>query len=161
MRAMGLDLAAKQTNPSGICIIAGEQTESRIYYYDKDILEEIGKINPDIIAIDAPLSFPSKGFFRHSDVLLQKMGYRPLSPNFKNMKQLVIRARKLAKRLQGKYTILEAFPQAAGRIFGLEKGRWESKDRFDAYLCALTAKYYLEGRYEAVGRQRIILPKSV
>lgn len=159
MRAIGIDLAAKQTNPSGICIIANEQTETKIYYYDKDILEEIEKINPDIIAIDAPLSFPSRGLFRHSDVLLQKMGYRPLSPNFENMRQLVIRARRLMKKLQGKYTMLEAFPQAAGKTLGLEKGRWESKHKFDAYLCALTAKYYLEGKYEAVGRQRIILPK--
>ncbi len=159
MRAIGIDLAAKQTNPTGFCIITEERTETKVYYYDKDILEEVEKVKPDIIAIDAPLSFPSRGFFRHSDVLLQKMGYRPLSPNFENMKQLVIRARKLTKKLEGRCRVIEAFPQAAGKILGLEKGRWESKDKFDAYLCVLTARHYLEGRYEAVGRQKIILPK--
>jgi predicted nuclease with RNAse H fold len=161
-KIIGIDLAGKETNPTGFCVLtedaSGIKTDVKVFYYDKDIIEGVKKENPDLIAIDAPFGFPEEGYFRESDKLLMEMGFKPLSPKFPNMGILVNRARNLIRSLEG-YIIIEVFPQATKKILGIEKERGVSKDKFDAMLCALTGKYYLEGKYEAVGPEKIIIPK--
>ena len=70
----------------------------------------------------------------------------------------MIRASKLVKELvQRKYRVIEVFSSASEKILGLSKEPRKNKDEYDALLCALTAKSYLEGNYEDLGG--IIIPK--
>jgi hypothetical protein len=158
MRVVGIDLAGKEKNPTGFCILTEKGAETMVFYYDRDIVEETEKANPDVVAIDAPFTFAPDSYFREGERLLMEMGFRPLSPNFPNMKPLVIRARRLLKLL-GRYKVIEVFPQASQKILGLAREKGASKDRFDALVCALTGKYYLEGKYIELGKEKIVIPK--
>lgn len=162
MKIIGLDLAGKEKNPTGFCVLIEEcgkvKTETKVFYYDKDILDEIKKENPDLIAVDAPFTFPGEGYFREGDKLLMERGFKPLSPRFPNMMELVRRARRFLKVLSG-YDIIEVFPQASAKILGMEWNKKESKDKFDALAAAMTGMYYLKGKYEALGKEKIIIPK--
>ncbi|MBI4176370.1 MAG: DUF429 domain-containing protein [Candidatus Aenigmarchaeota archaeon] len=160
MKIVGIDLAGKDRNPTGFCLLTKEGSKAKLLHSDNEILYEIEKIKPDIIAIDAPFSFPEDGHFRDSDVQLRKLGYSPLSPSFPGMQPLVKRAMALIRVLQKKYRVIEAFPRAAESILGLERNKTADKDQYDALLCALTGKHYLEGRYESVGKEKIIIPQA-
>jgi predicted nuclease with RNAse H fold len=74
---------------------------------------------------------------------------------------LVERGIKLASKLRELgYKCIEVFPRATEKILGLKKERRVNKDKYDALLCALTGKYYLNGKYEAVGDEegQIVIP---
>ena len=58
---------------------------------------------------------------------------------------------------RGKYKVIEVFSRASEKILGLSKEPRKNKDEYDALLCALTAKAYLEGNYEDL--DGIIIPK--
>lgn len=162
MKIIGLDLAGKSENPTGFCLITfNEKTETKtkVFYSNKEILEEIDKINPDLIAIDAPFEFPEEGYFRKSDILLKQKGFKPLSPRFPGMRYLVNRVKKLIKKFRTKnYKTIEVFPKASEKILGLEKNENANEHEYDALLCALTGKYYKEGEYENL--DGIIIPKN-
>jgi hypothetical protein len=162
MKVIGLDLAGKEKNPTGFCVLTEEggklSTEAKVFYYDKDILDEIRKEKPDLIAIDAPFTFPGDGYFREGDKLLMERGFRPLSPRFPNVMELVRRARGFLKALP-EYKTIEVFTQASARILGMEWSRKESKDKFDALAAAITGRYFMQGKYEALGKEKIIIPK--
>ncbi|MBI4020247.1 MAG: DUF429 domain-containing protein [Candidatus Aenigmarchaeota archaeon] len=159
MKVIGLDLAGKDKNPTGFCVLTKEGTKAKLLHSDNEILYEIEKVKPDIICIDAPLSFPEEGHFRDGDVQLRKLGYNPLSPTFPGMQPLVRRAMMLVNVLRKKYHVVEVFPHATESILGVERNKTADKDRYDALLCALTGKYYLEGKFREVGKEKIILPQ--
>ncbi len=162
MKAIGIDLAGKEKNPTGFCVLTEEggkvKTDAKVFYYDRDILDEIRKERPDVVAVDAPFTFPGEGYFREGDQLLIGMGFKPLSPRFPNMADLVRRARGLIKALP-ECKIIEVFPQASARILGIEWNKKESKDKFDAMVAGMTGLHFLQGRYEALGKERIIIPR--
>ncbi|MFQ6055669.1 MAG: hypothetical protein ACE5J3_06785, partial [Methanosarcinales archaeon] len=119
----------------------------------------IEKIKPDLIAIDAPFSFPKTGYFREGDSLLRKEGFHPLSPKFPGMQPLVKRAIKIVKILREKnYKVIEVFPRASEKILGLDKEKKANKHEYDALLCALTGKHYLQGKFRSFGREGIVVP---
>jgi len=155
---MGIDLAGKDKNPTGICIIKENKTSVKIVYKDEEILNEIEKHKPDVICIDAPFDFPSSGFFRESDKLLISEGYKCLSPRFKGMQPLVIRAKKLVKLLKNRFTVIEVFPRATEHIFRLKPEKGANPHKYDALLCALTGKCYLNGNYRDL--KGIIIPEK-
>jgi len=113
-------------------------------------------IEPDIIAIDAPFSFPEEGYYRDSDKKLQELGFKPLSPRFPGMQPLVERAMKLVSELRENYRVIEVFPRATEGILGLGE---KKTHEYDALLCALTGKYYFQGKFRAVGKEEIIVPE--
>jgi len=159
MKIVGLDLAGKEKNPTGFCLLKineREETEIKLLYTDREIMEEIRKIKPDIICVDAPLSFPSDGYFRDSDIEMKRRGFKPLSPMFPAMRLLVKRGIKLKEELG--FRCIEVFPRATEKILGLKKEMGANKDKYDALLCALTGKYFLLGKYELVGKE-IVVPK--
>lgn len=165
MVVVGIDLAGKPENPTGFCILwtkrdgSSEKTECKILYKDEEILEEIDKIKPECIAIDAPFYLPRNGPWRGSEQQLLKRGFRPLSPILPTMRLLTLRARQLIKILHKKgYKVIEVFPRATEKILGLSKEKGKNKDKYDALLCALTAKAYLKGNYEDLNG--IIIPKK-
>ena len=158
MNVVGIDLAGKFENPTGFCSLTESKTETKLLFSDEDIINEIDKTKPDCIAIDAPFWLPRFGAWRPCDEKLSRKGFKPLSPLLPTMRILALRASRLVKILREKnYKIIEVFSNASEKILGLSKEPRKNKDEYDALLCALTAKAYLEGNYEDL--DGIILPK--
>ncbi len=158
MKVVGLDLAGMSKNPTGFCLLTEKGAETKTLYSDLDILNEIDLVKPECIAIDAPFWMPKSGAWRPADEKLMERGFQPVSPLFPTMRILVIRATKLVKTLiERKYRVIEVFSKASEKILGLSKEPRKNKDEYDALLCALTAKAYLEENYEDLGG--IVIPK--
>ena len=169
VRIVGLDLAGKEKNPTGFCFLKIEgkrrSSECWIVYKDEEIFMKIEEIKPKVVCIDAPFSYPKKGYFRKCDLELIKKGFRCLSPLFPGVKILVERARNLIAKIKGideKIEVIEVFPRATEKILGLEKGKRINKDKYDALLCAITGEFYLKGNFEKIGDEKegfVIIPK--
>ena len=186
---MGIDLAAKEKEKTGICVINSnndkeEEEEDGSYsvitssvFGDEQILEKIDQVNPDLIAIDAPLSWGEK--FRPAEREMIKDGYRLLPLNMNSMKELTKRAIRLkerinypsvechptssAKALKIEKKPIEAFVKACERKFSLKfKNIPKNQHEVDAVLAALTAKFYLLDKCRIYGKEgeEIILPST-
>jgi len=158
MRVVGIDLAGKFENPTGFCSLIDSKAETGLLFKDEDILNEIEIIKPDCIAIDAPFWLPRFGAWRPCEEKLLRKGFKPLSPLLPTMRILVLRASRLVKVLRERgYKVIEVFSNASEKILGLSKEPRKNKDEYDALICALTAKAYLEGNYENL--DGIIIPR--
>jgi len=158
MKVVGVDLAGKSENPTGFCILTDSGAETKLLYSDEEILKEIEEVKPECIAIDAPFWMPKFGLWRPCDEKLIRRGFQPISPVFPMMRLLVSRAFGLVRILnQRGYKVIEVFSHASEKILGLSKEPRKNKDEYEALVCALTGKAYLEGNYEDLGG--IIIPK--
>lgn len=180
MKIVGIDLAGNPKNETGFCVLEAVHDKSvitEILYSDSDILNKLNEINPEIIAIDAPLTF--SGHNRKCDDLLREYGALPVT--LRGMVILAIRGTELAKSLSKKFKVIEVFSTATAKILGLYdkdenimqknlldssiKGDVEKKfllkDELDAIFAALTGYLYLNKETEAVGDENgvIIIPK--
>lgn len=157
MRIVGLDLAGKESNETGFCLFegSGKGIAAKSLLDDREILREVERANPDVVAVDAPLSLPKEGYFRPCDLLMKKRGFNVLSPVFPGMKILTLRAMMIARFVSRHSKVIEVFPRATERILGLSRGQGNEHE-YDALLCALTGKKFLEGSYEDL--EGIIIP---
>ncbi|MEM2873857.1 MAG: DUF429 domain-containing protein [Candidatus Nanoarchaeia archaeon] len=160
---IGIDLAASMHNDSGIAVINnGKIVETRIVKTEKEILNFILKYKPKLVAIDAPLSWPSdtKDRYRQAEKILLVMGIRtfPLR-GFKAMELLVKRAIRLAKTLkENNFAVIETFPSPLRAHFNTITKNPHVRD---AIICANVANLYLRGQTIAYGDKKegqIILP---
>jgi hypothetical protein len=167
----GIDLAAKEKNPTGFCVICSDTIFVQTIFLDNQIIELINEFDPIIIAIDAPL-ITGEINIRKADKLMKKYGAMPLT--MPSMKLLTRRATKLAHHLQSNgYKVIEVFPTATAKILGfyeknykksLNKINMESffnnKHEYDSYLCSLTAQLYHNGKTTQIGdrNQYIVVP---
>ncbi len=159
-KIIGIDLAGLERNPTGFCLLTEKGSEAKTVLSDSEIFKEIEEARPDLIAIDAPFSFPEQGYYRDGDKLLQREGFRCLSPRFPGMRPLVMRAMGMVRELRNKdYRVIEVFPRATERILGSVKDEKANEHEYDALLCALTGRYFLEGKYRALGREKIVIPR--
>jgi hypothetical protein len=178
MKAAGIDLAGKSSNPSGFAVLSRHKFTCCLLYSDGDILKAVDKCSPRIVAIDAPLSFPHRGNLREADRVLIHRGYRVFPPTFGPMKSLTERGMKLAGKLRSKFRVIETHPRTSGKIlFGTpDRKTWlrelrregfsfdedAGEHEIDAMLVALTGSLHLQGKTEAVGLPRegsMIIPK--
>lgn len=163
MKVVGLDLAGKPENPTGFCFLTEEGADTKLLRSDEEILREIDSARPDIVAIDAPLWVPKHQFgrmtpWRNCDQLLLKRGFRPLSPMMPTMQQLANRAMSLVRQLNNRgYKTVETFPRAVEKILGLSKEPRRNQDEYDALLCALAGKAFLEKEHEDL--DGIVIPR--
>lgn len=162
MRVIGVDLAGKPENPTGFCILSDTGAETKLLYSDSEIMKEIESIKPECIAIDAPFWFTKIGTkvmpWRPCDELLIKLGFHPISPALPTMQILTMRAASMIRVLREKgFKVIEVFPRATEKILGLSKEPRKNEHEYDALLCALTAKAYLERKYEDLSG--IVIPK--
>ena len=181
----GIDLAGSSRNPTGWAMIKGKAVKIFLLYKDREILENIVRNNPALIAIDAPLSLPKKGeFFRKADREMIRKGYKLLPPNFPAMRKLALRAIRLNRLIEEKsYKAIEVHPtstrkalqmplkdwktiQEAQNTLGL-KGELETRPlathEIDAITAALTAVLHLKRQTDQIGDNEegyIILPKK-
>lgn len=180
MKAVGIDLAGKGSNPSGFAVLKNREIEARLVYPDEEILRLCTHERPDVVAIDAPLSLPRKGNLRVADAQLIRHGHRVLPPTLGGMRALTERGIQLAKKLRARSIgVIEIHPRTSGRIlFGtpsreewllkLERGGWEvrggrSDHEVDAAVAALTGLLYLHKRTEEVGELEegeIVIPRG-
>lgn len=168
MKSLGIDLAGKEKNPSGVALLNQKVTVKELYN-DSDILNFVEKTKPTIISIDSPFSIP-QGYWRSSDLQLKEAGFKPLSPKFPTMQMLTRRAMKLLAVLRKKYHVIEVFPRATEKILCADKTTFESKynlelsdHEYDAILCAITGKLHLEGKTKTFGsddeNDQIVIPR--
>ncbi|MBC7129973.1 DUF429 domain-containing protein [Candidatus Bathyarchaeota archaeon] len=180
---IGIDLAAKQKNPTGWALLKGKKIETSIIYKDEEILEKIKNASPSIVAIDAPLKLPKTGLLRKADRELIKRGYRVFPPGLQSMRTLTIRAMRLNRLiLEMGIETIEVHPTSTRRALnmplknlkeikaileelGLE-GSWKAQSlklhEIDAITAALTAQLYLKGLTESFGDEGegyIVIPK--
>ncbi len=180
MRAVGVDLAGKESNPSGFAVLLNHKIKTRLVYPDEELLQLCTRERPDVVAIDAPLSFPREGNLRVADAQLIRLGHRVLPPTFGGMRALTGRGIQLAKKLRAhSIRVVEIHPRTSGRIlFGtpnreewlIKLGRegWEvrggtSDHEVDAAMAALTGLLYLSKRTEEVGELeegKIVIPRG-
>ncbi|RIB35573.1 MAG: hypothetical protein BXU00_00495 [Candidatus Nanoclepta minutus] len=160
-RILGIDLAAKDRNPTGICYY-NEGLHFSIVHRDEEIFRVIENLLPEIVVIDAPLSL-EKVPFRDSERELLKRGFRPMPLTIKSIRELSERAIRIKEKIEKEYKIkvLETFPRAVERILGFNfhmfKEYFRSKHIYDAWLCYLTGLFYKIGKYEDL--KGIVLPK--
>ena len=187
MKVIGVDLAGVETRPTGFCILDKKlNAETFVVYTDKEIIQRISEIKPEIIAIDAPLALP-KGrkslkernniHLRECDRQLLKMGIKFFPITLGPMRKLTERGIKLRKFLEKRFKVIETYPGAAQDILKiprkqkgiekLKKGLMKlgikgiensiSNDELDAVTCALVGKLYLDKNYLPIGNPKEIL----
>jgi uncharacterized protein len=185
MKIIGIDLAGKEENPSGICVLNGKNIQLSTLHDDDEILKEIKRPDPTLIAIDAPLSLPQGrcclekdcecavgGHFRQAERDIRPYG-RVLPLTFRGMKKLTFRGIALAALLRKEFQVIETHPRTSQKMLGFKDrsdlGRFfklppaANEHELDACLAALTGYLYLQDCYLELGEPRegtIIIPKG-
>ena len=186
LKIMGIDLAGKSSNPTGICYLNGNKLDFCTLFDDEDILGYVFRHNPNLIVVDAPLSLPAGrcclsnecpcskngSHFRVAEVEMRRFG-RTLPLTFKGMKLLTERGISLKEKLERNYEVMESHPKTIQNVLGF-KSPLDIKKYFmippdinkhemDAALLVLTGIFYIKGRYIEFGdpdEGLIILPDS-
>lgn len=180
MKVIGVDLAGKETNPTGLAVYSSGEFKTKLVKSDDKILRLCLDERPALVAIDAPLSFPKKGHLRRADSELIARGHRVLPPTLGGMKSLTQRGIQLAKKLRERgFEVIEIHPRTSGKIlFGTpEREEWISEfermglklkpniseHEIDGILAALTALLYLQEKTEEAGEPEegtIVIPRE-
>ena len=190
----GIDLAGVEERPTGFCVLDSKsmKIQTCLLHTNREILEKVKKIKPEIIAIDAPLSLPKgrKSLERRSNIHLRrcdkellKLGIKFFPITLGPMRKLTRRGIMLKKLLEKKsYKVIEVYPGGAQDMLGLPRKQKDLKKlaeglkklgikglskkmsdhELDAVTCALVGKFYLEGKYIALGDEeegKIVMPK--
>lgn len=173
---LGLDLAGTSTRPTGLCVLTDLEAETKLVYGDAEIAEEIRRLRPVVIAVDAPLSLPRgrKSIEERTDVHLRECDRELLKRRIKffpvtigPMRKLTARGIALKESLKETDTrVIEVYPGGAQDVLriprkqrgldklkeGLEKlgikGLTErlSDHELDAVTCAYVGYLFLSGK---------------
>jgi predicted nuclease with RNAse H fold len=182
MQTVGIDLSGDPRNPTGWALLHDGIFEVKELYEDSEILFETVSAKPKLVAIDAPLTLPKKGFMRVADRVMRWRGYQVFPPLLKGMKMLTERAKNLAKTLEEmKITVIEVHPLSTRKALRMSlrnlrriqkeflkmgfSGKFQRKKltshEIDAMTAALTAYLHLRGMTESIGNANegfIIIP---
>ncbi|MEM2189165.1 MAG: DUF429 domain-containing protein [Nitrososphaerota archaeon] len=184
MGAVGVDLAGSPKGITGLCYLDRDMhVDVSRARSDDEILLFADEHDVEVVAIDAPLSFPRSGNLRKCDEELRRAGVRVLPPTLGGMRRLTERAIRLAGILRSRgYDVIEVFPTGARKVLGLPskkdgvealrralisrgvRGLPEDLDQhvLDAVICALVGLHYLEGDYVEFGERSegvIVMPR--
>jgi len=176
MLIVGLDLAGVESRPSGLCLLRDMKAETSHVYSDDEVLKRIEESEPEIVAIDAPLSLPAgresieqrtNVHLRECDKELLRRGIKFFPVTLGPMRKLTSRGMCLRRILESKgFSVIEVYPGGAQDILGIpRKQRGLDKLRtglkkagvkglssrmsdheLDAVTCALVGKLHLEGK---------------
>ncbi len=136
MLIIGIDLAAKVENETGLAIIDGKNIFLETVFTDNEILARIYGYDSPVVVIDAPLSLPQGrcclekdcacsigGHFRQSEREIRKYG--PVLPlTFAGMKMLTFRGMDLRDKIlnvRSDLKIMETHPRTVQKILGLAR----------------------------------------
>ena len=151
---MGIDLGSK----TGICVL-NQNCKFSTVGSDEEILAIAAREKPALIAIDAPLSLPRKGYFRWFEKKLLKRGFK-LLPIKDAMLELAKRGMRLRKKLL-KFRVIEVHPTSSARILGArfpELRKAKNQHERSAFYAALTAKLAHAGLCFKFGK--LYLPRA-
>jgi len=172
MQVIGIDLSGDSCNPTGWALLHDAIFRVKELYEDSEILLETVSAKPTLVAIDAPLTLPKKGFMRSVDQEMRRRGYQVFPPSFKGMKMLTERAGRLVKKLEEtKITVIEVHPLSTRRALRMSLRNWKriqeeflkmgfsgdfqktqlTTHEIDAMTAALTANLHIQGVTESVG----------
>jgi len=181
---IGVDLAGVETRPTGVCILKNLKAKTFLAYNDDEILTTIDEIEPQLVAVDAPLSLPkgrktieerTSTHLRECDKELLRRGIRFFPVTLGPMRKLTSRGIELRKILERKHIkVIEVYPGGAQDILGIprkQKGLENlrnglkqlkiegltdrmSDHELDAVTCAYVGKLFLEGKTETYGTSR-------
>jgi predicted nuclease with RNAse H fold len=181
LTVVGLDLAGAETRPTGFCILTGLHAETTHTYKDQETLARIIQANPQVVAIDAPLSLPpgrktleerTGPHLRESDKELQRRGIRFFPLTLGPMRKLTARGIVLRNILESSgFKVIEAYPGGAQDVLGIPRKKHGldklrvglealgigglkqglSDHELDAVTCAYVGKLFLEGKSVAYG----------
>jgi len=171
---IGIDLAGIPTNPTGWATWKNKKISACELHTDQEIIETTLNCQPNLVAIDAPLSLPKEGLLRQTNREMHKKGYPVLPPLFRAMEKLTLRAIKIAEELKkGGINILEVHPASTTKALKIPpkdmkrtqaiflqmglKGDLEKRiltaHEIDAVAAALTGYLYLQGKTELIGNE--------
>jgi predicted nuclease with RNAse H fold len=182
MIVIGIDLAGSEKNATGFCILKSDGKskilKTMLLRKDEDIIFQCDLLNPDLIAIDAPLTPARNAYMRPCDEELAEYGALPHS--LRGMAYLVERGLKLGNALKSKHKVIEVYNNATAKILGYHdkkdidmqkhlahmlggelKERIMKRDELDAISAALTGFLYLQGKTVEEGDEegKITIPK--
>jgi len=179
---IGIDLAGIPKNPTGWALWKNKVISTCHLYENKEILEQLTKIKPDLVAIDAPLSLPKKGAMRKSDREMHRRGYPVFPPRFPAMEKLTLRARKITQQIKREEShIIEVHPKSTRKALKMSPKDWKeiqsiflqlglegdlktrvlTPHEIDAITAALTGYLHLQGKTESIGNEEegyIVVP---
>ncbi len=134
---LGVDLAGRSENDTGICILEdGFQAWCRRVHSDAQIIDVVLSSKPDVVAIDAPLTFPldrcclepgcdcrKKGLnIREAERELRRMGIRVFPCTFGGMRSLTTRGVLLRLQLESMdQQVIEVYPGATQDLLGIPR----------------------------------------
>jgi predicted nuclease with RNAse H fold len=181
MIVVGLDLAGVERRPTGFCTLKGMKVQTSLTYTDAEIFMKIKETQPDLVAIDAPLSLPPgrKSLEERTDIHLRECDKELLKRRIKFFPVTLGPMRKLTQRginlrhlleAEGR-VVIEAYPGGAQDVLGIPrkqrgleklkaglegygiKGlKGELSDHeLDAVTCAYVGKLFLEGKAVTYG----------
>ncbi len=181
-RTVGLDPSGSQARPSGWALMEGLEVKARLLRSDAELIELTAGRRPELVAIDAPLSWPEEGYMREVDRLMHKAGLPVLPPLFPAMRALTARGIRLAEALRSLgLEVIEVHPASTRKVLGLPvknrraiqealidlglRGDVEDRElsmhELDAVTAALTAYIHLLGLSEVIraGDGEIYVPR--
>jgi predicted nuclease with RNAse H fold len=158
----GIDLAGSEKRPTGVCILS-EDPLFYTLYSNEEILSLVNKKAPSLVAIDAPLSFYGEHFRDGDRELRREFPILPLT--FKGMQSLSRRGIALTSLLP--FPVIEVYPHASKKALGITAAEDLVQYGFsnlpstihelDAAAAALTAQYYIQGKYKKYGKKDVII----
>ena len=114
-KIMGIDLGVRVT---GLALLHG----SRILLSETPTSMIKPPPGTSLAGIDAPLT-RVEAPFRKMEVLMWKLGLKPLPPGFKGMRMLTIMGQHLKRTLEERgITVLETHPDSTYRMLGVHRG---------------------------------------
>ncbi|MEM3695366.1 MAG: DUF429 domain-containing protein [Candidatus Bathyarchaeia archaeon] len=180
---IGIDLAGKPENPTGIAFWKEKNVKVRLVHSDDEILACVKDFKPTIVAVDAPLKLPKVGILRKADKEMIKRGFRVFPPILPAMKTLTLRAIRLNELIRKEgFKTLEVHPTSTRKALGMPSKEWGkiqailksiglrgdiqvralTPHEIDAVMAALTAYLHIKGKTEEVGNEEegfISVPK--
>lgn len=181
MKSCGIDLAGMPKNPTGFCTLTEDDgvktVDVKIFHTDDDILVEIEKQKPDVVALDAPTTYA--GVNRQCDHELAEYGALPVT--LPGMEVLAIRGMHLSEKISERHNLIEVSAKSSAKILGLYRkddfpcqkqllsldlsgdinNRILTRDELDAAFAAITGILHLIGQGRTVGDEagKIIIPE--
>ncbi|MCX7907962.1 MAG: DUF429 domain-containing protein [Ignavibacteria bacterium] len=176
MRILGIDLAAKENNITGVCLMENFFCKVMTIHTDIEILSVVNEFKPKLLAVDAPLSLEN----RKCDIMLKKYGAMPLK--VKSIRELAVRAINLVSeiKIDKRIKVIEVFPTATAKILRIYDKKFKSRlenlmnfveldskcllsdDEFDAFMCSFTGLLFQKKLAIGVGDSfgKIYIPKE-
>ncbi|MGB9709166.1 MAG: DUF429 domain-containing protein [Infirmifilum uzonense] len=121
----GIDLTASKSRPTCIAFLDNEKNV-RVYraFDDLEILHIMFSLEPDIVGIDSPLTYPKQGRLRGCERIMRELGIKFFPPSLPAMKKLMYRGSRLAEALSRRgIKVLEVYPGGTQDVLCLPRKR--------------------------------------